>query len=448
MSARWEPLSTFTLKATGVLVWGTERESSCPVEVTQLYNGRILIRATVGGKANQLGDWSMRCQAFSILGTVDDGRALSATNVHWTNRTLLAPDYAQSELEGFVGRPGCLEIGDLDRRPRLARAVTCDLTNALLDRQVGPVELGGLATTATLTPSPNHRWVRRRMEALGTSGVLSRIRLEVAAPRPVEELDDTAHAICGLLNLAHRSSVAIVGEHWDNPEGSAEFSRYSEPPFLYPPLFRPLIPTDALGHFMASTLVPYQRQWRKWDLAHAVDHYVQAHAVRSAWAQSVGFFTSLETLKQAFLAQANNRSLERYLPAQELKKRKIVSRIVDCLERELRGSVDLSKADKESLRGKVGDLNRRAYRLVLEKMFEQLGVVVEEADLRQLKSLRNQIIHRGSPDYSEGPWRDGSEAYRVAARFAGVVEGALMAILGYQGQHVSYDQVVLGTGQS
>jgi hypothetical protein len=444
MSARWGPFSRLTLKATGVLACEHGREASCRLEVVQLYNGRILVRARVDGKGTQLADWAKRCQSFSIAGTVEDGRALNATNVHWTNWRWLAPAYVQSELEGFVGRPGCVEIGDPGHRPRLTQAVSCDLTNALLDRQVGPLKLGGPGTTVTLRPSPDHRWVRRRMKALGTSGVLSRICLEVAGPKPLEELDDTAHVLCDLLTLVHRSPVAIVGEHWDDPESSASLSRYREPPFLHVPPLRPMVPTPQLGRFLELTYDAYLDKWQVWDLPNAIDHYVQAHVLRSAWAQAVGFFTSLETLKQAFLAQGDNPSLERYLPARELKKRKIVSRITDCLERELRGSVVLTKADRESLHSKVGDLNRRAYRQILEKMFERLGVVVTESDLRQLKSLRDQIIHRGSPDFRKGPWRDGSEAYNVAARFAGVVEATMMAILGYHGQFDSYDQLLLG----
>jgi hypothetical protein len=336
----------------------------------------------------------MRCQTFSISGTADDGRALSATNVHWTNRTLLAPDYAQSELEGFVGRPGCLEIGDLDRRPRLARAVNCDLTNALVDRQVGPAELGTPGTTVTLKPSPDHREVRRRMEALTTSGVLSGIFLEVAGPKPVEELDDSAHALCGLLTLAHRSPVAIVGEHWDDPESSVKLSRYQEPPFLYSPMFRPLIPAGALGHFLAGTFASYLKQWHEWDLAHAIDHYAQAHALRSAWTQAVGFFTAMETLTHAFLA------------------------------RPTRSACDA-----------------RGYANVVDQMIKELEIPADDLDVGRLITLRNKIIHRGSPGSRGTPWSDEGEAFRLATQFGGLVESTILAILGYHGEFERYDQV-------
>ena len=342
-----------------------------------------------------------------------------------------------------MGRPGCLEIRSPGHGPSVAQSVTYELTNALLDRQVGPLGLGQPGSRATLKPSPDHRWVRRRMEALRTSGVLSHIRLEVAGPKPVEELDDTARALCGLLTLVRRSPVAIVGEHWDDPESPARVTRYREPPFLYPSILQPMVSSEQLGEFLEVTYGRYVERWRDWDLANAIDHYVQAHALGSAWAQAVGFFTALETLKEAFLAQDHNRRLERYLPARQFKRRKIATTIMDLLERELRDSVDLSKSDKDSLRGKVGDLNRRAYKQILKVMFEELGVVVAESELRQLKSLRDQIIHRGSPNCRKAPWADQSEAYRLTARFASVVEETIMAVLDYHGQFQRYDQTLV-----
>ena len=281
------------------------------------------------------------------------------------------------------------------------------------------------------------------MEALKTSGVLSRVRLAVAEATPPGELDETVHAVCGLLTLVYRTPVAIVGEHWRDPVQRATLSRYREPPFLYASILPPMVSSEQVGEFLEVAYGPYVSQWRDWDLPNAVDHYVQAHALNSAWAQAVGFFTALETLKEAFLAQDHNRRLERYLPARQFKRRKIASTIMGVLEHGLRDSVDLSKADRDSLRGKVGELNRRAYKQILKSMFKELGVAIADSELRQLNSLRNQIIHRGSPDCREGPWADQGEAYRLTARFAGLVEETIMAVLGYHGRFERYDQSLM-----
>jgi hypothetical protein len=395
MTESWKPLSRVILKGTGVVACEHGREFPCRLEAAQLYNGRVLVQATVDGESSQVKDWAQGCQRFRISATLDDGRELGATDVYWTNCRLLAPDYADSVLEGFVGRPGCLEVRNPGHRPSVAQSVTYELTNALLDRQVGPLELGEPGTTVTLKPSRDHRWVRRRMEALKTSGVLSSIRLEAGGPRPVEELEDAADALCELLTLVHRSPVAIVGEHWDDPESPGRLHRYREPPFMDAPPLRPLVPSQQLGRFLELTYDSYLKKWQVWDLPNAIDHYVQAHVLRSAWAQAIGFFTAMETLKHAFLA------------------------------RPTRSAHDA-----------------RGYANVVKRMIKELEIPADEYDVESLIELRNKIIHRGSPGSRKTYWEDETEAFRLVGQFGGLVESMILAILGYHGEFERYDQVL------
>ena len=81
MIESWEPFSRVTLKASGLLACQHGTEWSCRLEAAQLYNGRVLVRATVDGKGRQLRDWAQRCQRFRISATLDDSRELAATDV-------------------------------------------------------------------------------------------------------------------------------------------------------------------------------------------------------------------------------------------------------------------------------------------------------------------------------------------------------------------------------
>ena len=394
----WKPFSRVILKATGLVACEHGRESSCRIEAAPLYNGRVLVQATIDGKSSQIRDWADRCQRFRISGTLDDGRELAATDIHWTNYELLPSDSEENVPEGFVGRTGCLEVSSRGYSRSVPQSVIYELTNARLDRRVGPVGLGGCGSTTTLTPSPDHRWVRRRMEALRTSGVLSRLRVEVVGRRPAEGPDDTAHALCGLLTLVCRSPVAIVGEHWDDPEQPAKLSRYREPPFLYAPIFRPMVSSEQLGEFLDVTYGAYVERWRDWDLPNAIDHYVQALALQSAWAQAVGFFTAMETLKRPFL-HSQGRS----------------------------------------------EHDARGYATVVEQMINVLTIPADDLDVRNLIKLRDKIIHRGSPGIGETPWHDEAEAFRMVAQFGGLVESTILAILGYRGQFERYDQLFVSS---
>ena len=100
----------------------------------------------------------------------------------------------------------------------------------------------------------------------------------------------------------------------------------------------------------------------------------------------------------------------------------------------------IRELERETLRSKVGDLNRCAYKLVLRSMYQELNVTVEDKELNQLVDLRNQIIHNGSPDYEK--WGSPSEDGEAVSKFCGLLlERSLMAILHYRGNFNRYDQL-------
>jgi hypothetical protein len=185
-------------------------------------------------------------------------------------------------------------------------------------------------------------------------------------------------------------------------------------------------------------------------LGEAQDLYIQAMSIHSLWPQSVGFFTALETLKNAFLRKHGD-ELQYYLPLgkdfdKEFSKKEVARRVMEVLGDAFDVFNHLPEDDRSALKLKIkNELNRRPYKLVLNRMFQELGMVVDEDDLKWLVRLRDQIIHTGSPQYDgKEPWADkSSEAGRWADRFAGLVEKTFMAILGYQDQFEPYDQSVI-----
>ncbi|TET24469.1 MAG: hypothetical protein E3J73_08210 [Candidatus Bathyarchaeum sp.] len=191
-------------------------------------------------------------------------------------------------------------------------------------------------------------------------------------------------------------------------------------------------------------------------MGEAQEHYIQSMQIYSMWSQSLGFFTALETLKAAFLRKPERKNFEHYVSKGRFQKKKISAKVIHILcenfeeFRELLGNGqneeldDEQKATKElekqTLKSKVGELNRRAYKLILRSMFEELQVTVEDNDLKQLVDLRNRIIHYGSPDYEKGI--SPSNAGEAVSKFCGLLlERSLLAILGYEGDFNRYDQL-------
>lgn len=176
-------------------------------------------------------------------------------------------------------------------------------------------------------------------------------------------------------------------------------------------------------------------------------------SLRFAWSRAVEFFTALETLKNAFLQQPGRAKLARLVPKGGFRKEDIVNQVIEFLDDKLEIFKDLPDEDdrqalEESLKNRVGSLNQRAYKLILRDMFRELEVPFDDYELKWFVELRNQIIHRGSPDYRKGPWKNDLEAAsKWAARFTGLVERTILKIIDYRGDFEPYDQVVRPVGE-
>lgn len=443
MSEVWDSLSRKTFIGSGRLICRHDNEWQCDTWLAQLFNGCVVIRVfNVEKIPADVNRWLDQCEPFGFLGTLDDGRSLTVKNIHFSWSLWRFHQGIREIFQSFVHHPGFVEIVNPDGTAESFQSTTCEATNLFLGGKVEPIEASVGQAKIRLNWLPHHNDNRQRMEALQTAGILSSITIDPLEQMSEDRLDDLVHALCGLLTFAQRSPVHCVAQQWKDANGIILKSRYQEPVFYSPTMFRPLIPAESLATFIQDTFENYKRHWKTWDLGHAIDHYVQAVSLRSSWSQAVGFFTALETLKNAFLQQPGRAELGYHVPKGEFRKKHIVSQVIELLAESFEAFKDLPHDEKESLYGKVGELNRRAYKLVLREMFRELGVTIGDDEIKRLVDLRNQIIHRGSPDYGKSPWKEPSEAALEAARFAGLVERTILAILDYQGDSERYDQIV------
>jgi hypothetical protein len=93
------------------------------------------------------------------------------------------------------------------------------------------------------------------------------------------------------------------------------------------------------------------------------------------------------------------------------------------------------KMEVQTIKSKVGELNRRAYKLLLKKMFNNINLEINDEELNSLVSLRNDIIHKGTP-------RDGNDPhiYTGSYLFGSLIEKVFLALLGYQGDKEYYHE--------
>jgi uncharacterized protein YutE (UPF0331/DUF86 family) len=439
----WGGLSRRTFIGSGRLICRYDNEWRCDTWLAQLFNGCVVVRAFNVEKAPADVDrWLKQCEPFRLIGTLNDGQNLTVENIHFSHRLWRFHQGTTEIFQSFVHRPGFVEIANLDGMEESFQSITCEVTNLFLGGKVEPIEANVEQAKIRFNWLPHYNDNRQRVEALKTAGILSSITIDPLEQMSEHQLDDLVRALCGLLTFAQRSPVHCVAQQWKDANGIILKSRYQEPVFYSPTIFRPLIPAETLATFIQDSFENYKRQWKPWDLGHAIDHYIQAMSLRSSWSQAIGFFTALETLKNAFLQQPGRAELGYHVPKGEFRKKHIVSQVIELLAKNFEVFKDLSGDEKRSLYGKAGELNRRAYKLVLREMFRELRMTIDDDELRRLVDLRNQIIHRGSPDYGKSPWKEPAEAASEAARFAGLVERTILAILDYQGGSERYDQIV------
>jgi hypothetical protein len=445
MDEFWKDLARDTFAGSGQLICNHNTSYQCKITLVQLFTGQVVVKVSnFDPKVTVIG-FPRHCEYFNFVGLVDGKSDLTVKNIRFTRKLLSEQVDMRNDnwlFEGYVHLPGFVQITRPDADPIRTHVIICELTNLFLGRQLVPSE--ATFGQAQIRFENSYRGDdHRRIEALRTSGILGQVEIRNLANFSENEIAELVGALCAALTLAQRSPISCVGQHWKDESGIVVRSRFQEPVFEYPARVRPLIEGKSLAAFVQAALQDYKICWKDWDLGHAIDHYVQVMTLGSAWSQAIGFFTALETLKNAFLHNQGRETLEFYVPKNIFKKGQIVSKVEALLSDNFSTFRELSKEEKESLTGKVGELNRRAYKLILRAMFQELGVICDNEELKRLVDLRNQIIHRGSPDYERSPWKDPSEAFLHAAKFAGIVERVFLAILDYHGDFEPYERSIV-----
>lgn len=426
-------LVRFSFIGIGDLLWAREsRSTPASIALEQYINGRIAFDLLVQEQAKP--HHIPKQATLSFSGKLENGDQVVVKGMMTENR-IIKTQSGDEKLQGYILAPGYVEIVHGDVATDAFQTATCELINLPLLGH-GPVEIVLPEATVKLSEVDDYKFIRQVMSALKSTGILCKMEINFKTPATESEIDDLISSLCGLLSLSQRTHVWCVSKKLQGSNG--EKWLYQEPIFPYFRPSRPLIPVDHLGEFITRSLDNYKKECTKWNLGLAQDYYLQSMVLLSAWPQALGFFTALETLKQAYIQQ-NGTSIERYVSEGKFKKRDISDKVLSLLCDEfpefayLRDNKEVAEID--TIKSKVGELNRRAYKTILKKMFAQLNLQVSEDELSRLVKFRNDIIHRGMPkDNSD------SEAFENGLHFASLVEKVLLAILDYHGTVEYYHQ--------
>jgi len=445
----WQGVSSYQLVCQGVLE-GSQLASplACSAVFTQLFNGRLAFEFVLDDQDNPEAErWLEQPNRLSFVGNSNDGAQITVQNISPSTQHA-----HPTGLSGFIRGP--IEQVYLLQSDLVSRA-TIEVTNLPLYRMHDIQILtphGSIKIARTL----DYKRVSQLLKGINCAGVIAEISIDFSEALKFNEVDDVIRKLCGLLGLAQRSHVSPVVIRLYDYAGTLLRTKYEEPVFDIHKAAQPLIPEESLPEFIQAAFALPSSLYSEWQLGQAQDYYIQAAALTSAWSQAIGFFTALETIKAAYIEIVGK--FDSYVPRNQFKNKKIADKVLALLSQEFAEYEDLLDKSKlstlsaeeqeerkfeiQTLKSKVGELNRPAYKLVLKSMFQYLGVTVASEELNQLVDLRNQIIHSGSPDYSKGPWNNPTEAHRQVCDFAGLVERTILAIIKYSGPVITYEQIV------
>ena len=423
-------------KGSGYLICDrfTDRKE-CDFWLGQLINGRILVKIyglKISDSAYLRNVWNrIDAFCFSLAGRLEDGCNFEATNIYlnWSMSSFAEGD----SFEGYVLYPGYVEF----THPNYTEGgfhptVVHEVTNLSLSNQPGSLEASFEHIKMKIYRRSEHNKFLKYANELKTAKVLCLISFDILKQQSEKELDDLIHTLCTLLSLAQRSSVHPVASHWKDVNGTTKKRRYQEPVFHYPPFARPLIPVKSLANFIEIGLKNYEVKWANWKLPWVIDYYVQSMSLREYLAQSIGFFTALETLRNAFDKQFGKRKAY-HVSSKDFKDADITDRILNLLANKFPAYTSLPDFERESLKKRIDRLNECAYsgyESDLIEMFKGLKISYEKDEIKKLVELRNQIIH-GS--VSPKPFED-------VAMVAGVLERTILRILDYSEGFEQYNE--------
>ncbi len=321
-------------------------------------------------------------------------------------------------------------------------SIRCDLTNFSLRNRMPPIglHLGDFEVQLfSLNWGNRTQMLREHAKVYQYAMVASCLKVDHVAPDQEAEILDHLQEVAFLLSIACRGHVDIVAQHVQ--KAGKLHSTFIEPTFTEAKWIRPLIPDEAIADFLQDVYPLSGSQMDHLAIGYAIEHYLKALTMESAWPLSAGIFTAMEALKTAFFAQnQNNEEVEAsaywVVPYQDfVENHDMINDILNVLRRYFERFGELQTNERDSLKAQIKGLHRRSYKTQLRWMLEALEIEPNGKELQNFINARNDVIHRGSPvpldSTPENYDANVDRAWRDVCNAIALFERTLLAFLKY-----------------
>lgn len=405
---------------------------NCAFSITHLLNGRLQVIVMPSSERrnwSKLIDCHRQCEPLEVEGMDEKQRRISANTIHIT-----CVNYSHESLIGYARS---VAYHPEKTAPSDRITLKHDLFNFRLTGRVSPVkvqidsfdvEIGHLGW-------PDQWMVREHSKAYRHPTISTRLSIKDISVAEQDAATEGIYGILELLSVANRGYVFSAARHIGDADGRWLSGQLEEPHFTKPGWPRALIPSDSLEDFLTAAYPHMNAKYRSLELAHVIDHYLQALTLRSSWPISLGIFTAMETLKAAFFREQGDKDAKFQFwvvpPDDFAGNREVLDDLIEALGKHFSRFRNLDSSERDSLKAKLRDLNRRSYRTQLRRMLEQLNVSHSKGELQSFIAIRNSIIHQGRPTENDG-WKQVEGA-------ASLFERVLLGVLGYEGPNEPFD---------
>lgn len=305
-------------------------------------------------------------------------------------------------------------------------------------------------TQLSIHPVKGYNRIRRRVQTLKGIDVTCGVVGDIPEEGGIVSLKEVVDDLCYLLSVARGTKIQWIYCDQYNESGAlvmrAHSSRVTKP---YCP-FAVIDPRgdgrDETKTFLEQAYSAYVSKRDSFRLNQGtIDAYLDAKAENDYLEmRGVKLAVALEMLKSTFLEMPDSSVKEFVLDEEEFKKlvAPISKAIEDTLELNGVNEKDSRKAicaDK-----KIEGLNRRSFRYFIDKLCKQIGLKVEEKEIKLFVACRDKLIHKGRFYYEAATKQEREECPPLPSKtheyffLVHFLDRIFLKLLGYGGIYIDW----------
>lgn len=332
------------------------------------------------------------------------------------------------------------------------KSVRFGITNFILDKPLS-LCLQEPASTTALSIAPLHDYERimRRVQTLRAIDVTCEVSIALSENDDIKALQGMVSNLCYLLSIVQGIKVNWVYCYQYDETGTLVIKQHDS---RITKIFSPLSLIEGKTEIKAFLEGTYSSFVAKGEEKYLVQDLIDAYLDAKAEAdhlqvRGVKLAVVMEMLKYTFLKIPEVvKGGEFILPKTTFR---AFRRLIESPLRYVLSILGVDPDEQDALFKKLGDLNRKSFKTVLEAIFNYIGLDLPGKDVDTFVKCRNKLVHTGH-FYSETASEQELESVsfestgRVEYYFlVNVLDKVFLRLLGYRGSYVErriQDQVM------